>query len=129
MRKKILMLVLIIVSGVAALPVACGINDEQAIVSTVTNFYEAYQNREYSRCIEYISSRLRNSEGDRNVMNSLQSGRLWSGFVQLKSVGNPKISGNTARVWVDIEKILGLVTSTEVSLIKEGGSRKIDNLQ
>ena len=129
MRKKILMLVLIMVSCVVVLPVSCGINDKQAIVSTVTNFYDAYQNREYSRCIEYLSDRLRNSTGDRNVISSLQTGRLWSGFVKLNNIGDPKITGKTARVWVDIEILLGLVKSSEISLIKEGIRWKIDNIQ
>jgi hypothetical protein len=56
----------------------------------------------------------------------MQVARLFSGSSKLKSVGEPIIDGNIAKVWVDIEGLLGLTNSVQLSLIKENGKWKID---
>jgi len=105
---------------------ACGINNEQAIEDTVVGFFTVFQNREYSRCLEYFSTRLRDNIGDERLVNELRSSRFWSGSVRLKSMGSPTIDGKTATIWVDIEGLLGVVNTTKLTLAKESGKWKID---
>ncbi len=60
------LIVLLIASGQA-----CATNDEQSIKETVTEFFYAYENKEFSRCLEFFSSRLRSSVGDANLIEEL----------------------------------------------------------
>ena len=56
----------------------------------------------------------------------MQVARLFSGTAQLKSVGQPSINGNTATVWVDMEGLLGMTNTVQLSLVREKGRWKID---
>jgi len=108
---------------------SCGINNEQNINETVSSFYNAYQNRSFSQCLSYFSQRLINSQGETSLINNLQSSRLFAVNVSLQSMGKPSINGTNATIWVDVQKgLLNITNSTQIFLIKEGSSWKIDRL-
>jgi hypothetical protein len=105
---------------------SCAANAQDSIQDTVTQFVVAYQGQQYSRCLDYVSQRLRDSSGDQALINRMQVARLFSGTAQLKSVGQPSISGSTGTVWVDMEGLLGMTNTVKLSLIREKGRWKID---
>lgn len=43
----------------------------------------------------------------------------------MKGMGEPKIDGKTATIWVDLEGLFGSVKTVPVPLVKEGGNWKI----
>ena len=42
-------------------------------------------------------------------------------------MGEPKFEGKTATIWVDYEGLFGVVNSTQLTLVKEGSTWKIDD--
>ena len=121
---KLLPLTLASIICITAFSTACRVDNSLEIKNTITAFYNAFQNKEYSHCLEFISESQRATKGDRDIIDIIQGGRVF--FVQLKSIGEPKISGNSAIIWIDAEFLNGMVLSQEISLIKEGNSWKID---
>ncbi len=108
---------------------ACGPADSQAIEDTVTGFLDAYQNREYSRCLDYYSASTRTRVGDETLVDELQFGVFWSGIKQLKSMGEPRIDGRNATLYVDLTDLLGITVVTwQFRLVKEGSTWKIDSM-
>jgi hypothetical protein len=122
MKKIILGIFLVfvfIVPCVSCAPTKTQINE------VVTNFITAYQNEQYSECLDYLSNHLRTAIGDQTLINRMQFKRLFSGSAQLKSIGEPSINGNIATVWVDTQGLIGTNT-TQLTLLKENGHWKID---
>ena len=106
---------------------ACAVTDEEAIQQTVTGFFTAYENREYSRCLEFLSERLKASLGEEEVIDRLRTAQFLGDFTKLKSMGELKIGSTTATIWVDTEGFLDIVKTVQVSLVKEDGIWKINN--
>ena len=125
MRKRlgIVLMILFVLLGIFS---SSCMNEDQAIRDVVTNFVEAYKNQEYSGCLDYLSNRLRSTEGDQKLINRMQLTRLFSGSSKLKNIGQPTIDGNNAQVWIDIEGLLGLTNTVKLSLLKENGKWRID---
>jgi hypothetical protein len=108
--------------------VAC-VDDNQAIEDTITEFIVAFDDQQFSRCLELYSSRLRFSEGDTNLLQRLHDERAWDFNVSLKSIGEPQISGVNAVVWIDYQTgLLQTVNTKQIYLTKENGEWKIDNI-
>ena len=125
--KKLLYITLGLLILISTASWSC-VNDAQSIETVVTDFMTAFEKREYSRCLDYLSTRLRMREGDQQIVNTMQYDVLWSGIKKLKSLGTPTISGNMAEIWIDTTDLLGITTKTvKFSLIKEDGKRKIDD--
>ena len=97
----------------------CAMTDEEAISQTVTGFFTAYENKEYSRCLEFLSEELKSSLGEKEIVNRLRTAQFLGDFTTLKSTGELKIGSTTATVWVDLEGFAGHVRTTQVSLVKE----------
>ncbi len=102
------------------------VNNKAEIEQTTKGFVTAYQNQQYSQALDFLSTRLRTSEGDQKLINRMQVARLFSGTSQLKDIGEPTITGDTAKVWVDVQGLLGATNSIQLSLVKENGKWKID---
>ena len=126
MKKVCLTLVTIFVS-LLVLSSGCVIDNNKAVKDTVTSFFNAYQNREFSRCLDLFSERLRDSRGDNNLVNEMQSDRFWAGNVKLRSMGEPTFEGKKASIWVDYETLFGVVNTIQFTLVKEGSMWKIDD--
>lgn len=108
---------------------ACGPADSQAIEDAVTGFLDAYQNREYSRCLDYYSLSTRTSVGDETLLDELQFSVFWSGVKKLKSMGEPRISGRNATLYVDLTDLLGItVTTVQFRLVKENSGWRIEGI-
>ena len=125
LKKRLYLVLMALFVLLNAFTLSC-VNNDQAIKDAVTDFITAYQNQEYSRCLDYLSNRLRSSEGDQKLINRMQLTRLFSGSSNLKNIGQPSIDGKTAKVWIDIEGLLGFTNTVELSLIKEDGKWRID---
>ena len=117
----LLALLIVLVSGA----LACAVTDEEAIQQTVTGFFTAYENREYSRCLEFLSERLKAGTGEAEIIETLRTAQALGDFTKLKSMGELEIGSTTATVWVDIEGFAGIVKTVQVSLVKEDGEWKI----
>ena len=100
-------------------------SDSKAIQDVATEFVTAYKNQQYSICLDYMSQKLRDSEGDQELINRLQLARLFTGTSTIRSIGTPSISKTKATVWVDLVGPLNLTSSVELTLIKEEGRWKI----
>ena len=125
MRKRLGIVLMMLLVLMSIFSLSC-MNDNQAIRDVVTNFIGGYQNQEYSRCLDYLSNRLRSSEGEQQLINRMKLARLFSGSSNLKNIGQPSIDGKSAKVWIDIEGLLGFTNTVELSLIKEDGKWRID---
>jgi hypothetical protein len=121
----ITLVTLLIVLAVGSL--ACAVTDEEAIQQTVTGFFTAYENKEYSRCLEFLSERLKASVGEEEIINRLRTAQFLGDFTRLKSMGELEIRGLTATIWVDLEGFLDTVKTAQVSLVKEDGNWRISN--
>ena len=100
----------------------CAVTDEEAIQQTVTGFFTAYQNQEYSRCLEFLSEELKASLGEEEIIERLRTAQFLGDFTRLKSMGEFKIGTTRATVWVDIEGFAGIVKTTQLTLVKEDGN-------
>jgi hypothetical protein len=105
--------------------VSC-VDDTKSIEDTVSGFVAAYQGQEYSKCIDYMSKRMRTSTGDQVLINRMQVARLFSGNSSVKSIGTPSIANGRATVWVDMVGLLNITNTVQLSLVKEGGRWMID---
>jgi hypothetical protein len=121
--KSITLLALLILLVFSSL--ACTVTDEEAIQRTVTGFFTAYQNREYSRCLEFLSEELKASLGEEEIIERLRTAQFLGDFTSLKSMGEFKIGTTQATVWVDIEGFAGIVKTTQLTLVKEGDNWRI----
>jgi hypothetical protein len=121
----ITLVTLLIVLAVGSL--ACAVTDEEAIQQTVTGFFTAYENKEYSHCLEFLSERLKASVGEEEIINRLRTAQFLGDFTRLKSMGELEIRGLTATIWVDLEGFLDTVKTAQVSLVKEDGNWRISN--
>ncbi|NIM05164.1 MAG: hypothetical protein GTN65_06010, partial [Armatimonadetes bacterium] len=93
--------------------------DEKAIRQTVTDFFEAYENQEYSRTLEFLSEKLKAAEGEAEIIETLRATQILGDFTRLKSMGELEIDFNTATIWVDLEGFADIIRTTQVSLVKE----------
>jgi hypothetical protein len=121
--KLITMAFLLVVFGLGSL--ACAVSDEEAIRETVTSFFAAYENQEYSRALEFLSDLLKDSTGEAEIIETMRSAQILGDFTKLKSMGELEIDFNTATIWVDLEGFADIVRTTQVSLVKEDGIWKI----
>ena len=103
----------------------CAVTDEEAIQQTVTGFFTAYQNQEYSRCLEFLSEELKASLGEEEIIERLRTAQFLGDFTRLKSMGEFKIGITRATVWVDIEGFAGIVKTTQLTMVKEDGNWRI----
>ena len=127
MKPFTVLILIILLTVSAAGSLSCAISDEEAIEETVTGFFTAYENKEYSRSLEFLSERLKMSLGDEEIINRLRTAQFLGDFTRLKSMGELKIGSATATVWVDLEGFLDIVRTVQVSLIKENGNWKINS--
>ena len=100
-------------------------SDTKAIQDVATEFVTAYKNQQFSLCLDYMSNKLRESEGDQALINKLQVARLFTGTSTIRSIGTPTITKTKATVWVDLVGPLNLTSSFELTLIKEDSRWKI----
>ena len=100
--------------------------DKELILETVVGFWEAYDKREFPVCLDYLSDRLRNEEGDDNLLNSLAAARESDGSVTIKDMGRPLMVGPKATIQVEMVFDNAGPKPTEHRLIKEGRNWKID---
>ncbi len=121
------MLIILMILSMVLVPgaSACAVTDEEAIQQTVTGFFTAYENREYSRCLEFLSERLKASAGEEEIIETLRTAQALGDFTKLKSMGELKVGSTTATVWVDIEGFADIVKTVQISLVKEGGEWRI----
>jgi hypothetical protein len=98
---------------------ACLVGDRVAVEDTVVGFFSAFEQSEYSRCLDFISQRQRNDKGDQYWISEFQSQRFWDGKATLRSMGEAQIGGRTATIRVDVEGLSGIVNSVQVHLVKE----------
>jgi len=108
-------------------PLACAVTDEKAVQQTVTGFFTAYEKKEYSRCLEFLSERLKASLGEEEIINRLRTAQFLGDFTRLKSMGELKTGSTTATAWVDLEGFSDIVKTVQVSLVKEDGNWKISS--
>jgi flagellar capping protein FliD len=108
------------------LTVSCT-SDTKAIENVVTEFVNSYKNQQFSSCLDYLSNRLRNSEGDQSLLNKLQEKRLFTGTSTIDKIEITSITKTRATVRVELVGHLNLKSSIELSLIKEEGLWKINN--
>jgi hypothetical protein len=120
----LLILVTLLILPSALLCVSCT-NDTKAIEDVVTEFITAYKNQQYSICLDYMSNKLRDSEGDQALITRLQVARLFTGTSTIRSIGTPTITKTKATIWVDLVGPFNLTSSVELTLIKEDGNWKI----
>lgn len=123
--KRFSYVFLCLLLAVSIFSVACT-NDKSAINEVTVGFVSAYQNQQYSLCLDYLSNRFRTSTGDQSLINRMQLARLFSGTSKLKNIGEPTLNGDSAKVWVDIEGLLGFTNSVQLSFLRENGEWKID---
>lgn len=121
--KSITLLSLLIIFVVGLL--GCAVTDEEAIRQTVEGFFTAYENEEYSRCLEFLSEELKASLGEEEIIDRLRAAQFMGDFTKLKSMGELKLGTTTATVWVDIEGFADTVKTTQLSLVKEDGNWRI----
>ena len=124
MLKKLLLISLTL----TMLLVTSCTNNAQGIEDTVRGFFQAYANRQFSKCLDYLSSELRVKEGDENLLNRLKSDRFWAVRATLSGIGEPQINGANATVLVDYEVLFVQIKTIKVTLIKESGKWKISEL-
>ena len=122
---KLLTLLSLLILFVVGL-LGCTITDEEAIQQTVEGFFTAYENKEYSRCLEFLSKELKSSLGEGEIIDRLRTAQFLGDFTRLKSMGELKIGSTTATVWVDLEGFAGIVKTTQLYLVKEGSSWRIN---
>ncbi len=118
---KVMKLIILVTLLLALLSgaLACEVSDEKAIRDTVTGFFEAYENQEYSRTLEFLSEKLKAAEGEAEIIETLRATQILGDFTRLKSMGELEIDFNTATIWVDLEGFAGIIRTTQVSLVKE----------
>ncbi len=126
MRYKIPAIILTILVVLTAFAGACGQDDEQLIRETMTGFLTAYNDKDFSGCLDYMSDSLRNARGDEKLIADLQEGRTSSGTAMLESVRNLEIDGKKANISVRFQGFMGQVLTVRFPLIKESGNWKID---
>jgi hypothetical protein len=124
LKRYLLILVTLLILPSALLCVSCT-NDTKAIEDVVTEFITAYKNQQYSICLDYMSNKLRDSEGDQALITRLQVARLFTGTSTIRSIGTPTITKTKATIWVDLVGPFNLTSSVELTLIKEDGNWKI----
>lgn len=126
MRHKIPAIILTILVVLTAFAGACGQDNEQLIRETMTGFLTAYNDKDFSGCLDYMSDSLRNARGDEKLIADLQEGRASSGTAILESVRNLEIDGKKANISVRFQGFMGQVLTVRFPLIKESGNWKID---
>lgn len=124
--RYIIPVILSITVVLATFAGACGQDDEQLIRETMAGFLTAYNDEDFSGCLDYVSDNLRNAEGDEKIMADLQEGRASSGAAILDSVRNLEIDGKKANVSVSFQGFMGQVLTVKFPLIEESGNWKID---
>lgn len=127
--KRILLVALVSSTLFMTLFLVACVDDKQAIEDTISEFIIAFDDQEFSHCLELYSNRLRLSEGDTNLLQQLHDERAWDFNVSLKSMGEPQISGANAVVWIDYQTgLLQTVNTKQIHLVKENDEWKIDNI-
>jgi hypothetical protein len=124
LKRCLLTLFALLLLSSTLLCISCT-SDSKAIQDVATEFVTAYKNQQYSICLDYMSQKLRDSEGDQELINRLQLARLFTGTSTIRSIGTPSISKTKATVWVDLVGPLNLTSSVELTLSKEEGRWKI----
>lgn len=110
----------IMLVSVLALSACSKTRDSALIVETVVDFWDAYDKREFTVCLDHLSDRLRAEQGDDSLLAGLAAARELNGGVTIKDIGQPVIVGPTATI--DVKTVfdnLGL-KPTKHSLLKKG---------
>lgn len=119
-RRLIVVLAMVVMLVMLTMSLsACLMGDRVAIEDTLAGFFSAFEQKEYSRCLDFISQRQRNDKGDQYWISEFQSERFWDGNATLRSMGEAQIGVRTATVWVDVEGLPGIVNRVTVHLVKE----------
>ena len=126
MRHKIPAIILTILVVMTAFAGACGQDDELLIRETMTGFLTAYNDEDFSGCLDYISDNLRSARGDEKIIADLQEGRTSGGAAILESVRKLEIDGKKANISVSFQGFMGQVMTVQFPLIKESGNWRID---
>ena len=126
MGYKIPAIILTILVVLTALAGVCGQDDEQLIRETMTGFLTAYNDEDFSGCLDYMSDSLRNAKGDEKLIADLQEGRASSGTAILESVRKLEIDGKKAKISVTFQGFMGQVVTVRFPLIRESGNWRID---
>ncbi len=132
MMKKWFLIALMVITIVPLL-FGCG-GVENDVQHTVTGFFKARDNQQYSKCLDYLSTQLRDSVGESQIINNLRDSTYFPLNAKLHGTGTPKVDGKTATVWVDIkyrEKVssaIYTVISKQIYLIEESTGWKIDKI-
>jgi hypothetical protein len=107
---------------------------ENDVRHTVTGFFNARDNQQYSKCLDYLSTQLLNSVGESQIINNLRNSTYFPANSKLYSTGTPKINGKTATVWIDIRYRAQANSATytfiskQIYLIEESTGWKIDKI-
>lgn len=129
MNNKIwsLVLVILMLSSLAGFIACTRTRDKELVIETVVSFWEAYDKKEYTVCLDYLSDRLRDEKGDNNLLTSLAAAREADGGVKIKDIGRPMLIGPKATI--QVETVFGKTgpRPTEHRLIKKGQDWKIDD--
>jgi len=110
---------------------ACGKSDNEAIAiqdiqDTVVEFYDAYLIEDFTSCLEMLSTRLREDEGDENLVNRMKSVRTTIVPILVNELGGPLIAEGTATIWVTFFSPRELTQPIRHALVKEGEKWKLD---
>jgi peptidylprolyl isomerase len=101
---------------------ACGGNDSEAIKDVVNSYYSAWNDEDFERCLELLSSSLGYSESDIEYMST---SREATGELTITHLEEPVITKETATILVEISPPDGESESIEIPLVKEEGDWKL----
>ena len=100
--------------------------DKELIIESVVGFWEAYDKKEFTVCLNHLSDRLRDEKGDDNLLTSLAAARESDGSVKIMDIGYPVMRGPKATIQVETVFDNTGPRPTEHRLIKKGRDWKID---
>ena len=101
---------------------ACGSNDNEVIRDVVNSFYSAWNDNDFERCLDLLSSNSGYSEDNIENMNEAREN---SGELIVTSLEKPVVSGETATILAEVTSTNQQAESLEISLVKEDGHWKL----
>jgi len=129
---KRLITVSLIITSFGTLLGACeqsGQSDGEAIQETTSEFINAFLNDQFSRCLDFMADSRRDIEGDISLIDWLYARRMIRDIAIILYIGEPTIAGTTATLWLDVKSALGIVSTIQISLVKEGDEWRIYNFK
>ena len=130
------LLALALVVGLAVVLTGCGCEsrtatgDSEAIRDTVYGFVDAYNAKDYQKCLSYLTG-WDTSSSEEAQISLLEMARGFAGWMTVEKIENITISGSTAAAMVtssweypDEDGNYTNAPGVEVNLMKDGGTWK-----